>query len=154
LILKRVKRVGVVGPFTQLLALWLAASSVVSASVRDDVWSPPEKSPVWQSECGACHVAFPPTLLHAEDWSGLLERLDQHFGVDASLDPAVKSDISEYLRRNGASQRAPRSTDELPRITTTDRFVDKHRGAIRLWRRGSLKSPSNCAACHTEAAAN
>jgi len=82
-----------------------------------------------------------------------MERLDRHFGVDASLDPAVKSDISEYLRRNGASQRAPRNTDELPRITTTERFVDKHRSAIRLWNKGRLKSLSNCAVCHTEAAA-
>jgi hypothetical protein len=45
------------------------------------------------------------------------------------------------------------SRDEVPRITTSDRFIGKHRSAIRLWQKGQIRSLADCGSCHKEAAA-
>jgi mono/diheme cytochrome c family protein len=134
-----------------LCALAVAAGS--PAIARDNVWKPAQDNTVWRAECGACHMAFPPGLLTADDWLDLMSRLDQHFGVDASLEPRVKAEISDYLQQNGDSSRLFGSRDEVPRITTSERFLGKHRSAIRLWRKGQIKTLVDCAACHTESMA-
>jgi hypothetical protein len=123
-----------------------------SAAARDHVWNPAEDNAVWRNECGACHVAFPPTLLSSQDWLAIMGRLDKHFGVDACLEPLARTEISDYLKRNGASSGSSDQRDEAPRITATERFEHKHRSAIRLWRKGQVKSLSDCGACHKETA--
>jgi hypothetical protein len=139
--------------FFRLLALGLVMGACGPATARDHVWNPPEDNAVWRSECGACHMAFPPTLLPSEDWLAIMGRLDKHFGVDACLEQTASTEISDYLKRNGASNGFAGQPDELPRITTSERFEHKHRSAIRLWRKGQLKSLSDCGACHKETAA-
>ena len=136
-----------------LMAL-VAAAACGPVVARDNVWNPAQDNTAWRTECGACHMAFPPGMLTADDWLDLMSRLDQHFGVDASLDPQTKREISDYLQHNGASNRLFGSRDEVPRITTTDRFVDKHRSAIRLWQKRTIKTLTDCVACHKEADPN
>ncbi len=123
----------------------------VHAVARENVWQPAQDNASWRAECGACHMAFPPGLLSVDDWLDIMSRLDQHYGVDASLEPKVKVEIYDYLKQNGASSRMFGSRDEVPRITTSDRFVAKHRSAIRLWAKGQIKTLSDCGACHKEA---
>jgi hypothetical protein len=96
-------------------------------------------------------MAFPPGLLASADWLAIMAQLDKHFGVDASLDPAVSAEIAAYLKRHGAGGRSLTGQDELPRITMTVRFEGKHRSAIRLWNKGQLKTLGDCGACHKEA---
>ena len=120
------------------------------ATARDNVWEPGEENATWRAECGACHIAFPPALLSAGDWGEIMSRLDQHFGTDASLDASTRQEISDYLKRNGASNRLFGNSEELPRITSSDRFVNKHRGAIRLWRKGQIKTLTDCVSCHKD----
>lgn len=135
-------------PLLRLCVAVLVAASCSQAVARDDVWKPAQDNAAWRNECGACHLAFPPGLLSSDDWLVTMAHLEDHFGVDASLEPEVLAEISLYLKQNGASNPLFGRRDEVPRITTTQRFEDKHRSAIRLWLKGQVKSLSDCGACH------
>ncbi len=131
------------------LAVVLAAivqSGLVSA--RDQSWQTREDNAAYRTECGACHIAFPPALLTADDWLAIMSDLDHHFDANAGLDAGVRQQISAFLERNGAANRAFASRDDTPRITSAGWFVRKHQGAIRLVRKGRVKSLVDCAACH------
>ncbi len=114
---------------------------------------PSQPNALWQQECGSCHVAYAPGLLPAASWRKVMSGLDKHFGSDASLTPKENSAISEFLVANASNRwRAP--TTPL-RITETAWFQSKHDShEIRsdVWKRASIKSPANCAACHPGAA--
>jgi hypothetical protein len=129
------------------LAAYLVIGLSFGSIARDNVWQQLEDNPTWRSECSACHIAFPPALLAGDDWLTIMSRLDQHYGAEASLDAATRDKIAAYLARNGSGD-VIGSIEELPRITRSDWFLRKHRGAIRLWRKGKVKSLVDCAACH------
>jgi cytochrome c553 len=118
------------------------------AHAADNLWTPAQDNATWRAECGACHMAFPPFMLSSSEWTKIMSELQSHFGADASLDPPVQQEISRYLEQHGASSGPPDRSGSLPRMTTTDRFVAKHRSAIRLWKRGRVKSLTDCMACH------
>ena len=103
----------------------------------------------WRTECGACHFAFDPALLPADDWKNIMSNLDKHFGADASLDDKLRVEIQEFLVNNGASSGVFAGSTESPRITRKDWFLRKHRGATRLVHRGKVKTLVACPACHT-----
>lgn len=108
----------------------------------------------WKEECGACHMAYPPRLLSAESWRAMMSGLDKHFGSDASLDPAVATEIGDFLEKNASTKQSRSSTGSEPplRITDTSWFKSEHREvSSRMWKNPKVKSPSNCAACHTNA---
>ena len=88
-------------------------------------------------------------MLSSGEWSEIMSDLKSHFGVDASLDTPIQQDIARYLEQHGAASNRHDRLGTMPRITETDRFVAKHRSAIRLWKRGRLKSLVDCLACHT-----
>jgi hypothetical protein len=132
---------------------WVAFVWSQAVAARDNIWQAAQDNTTWRAECGACHMAFPPSLLSVDDWLDLMSHLDKHFGVDASLEPQAKIEISEYFRQSGANSRMFGSRDEVPRITTSDRFIGKHRSAIRLWQKGQIRSLADCGSCHKEAAA-
>jgi hypothetical protein len=134
------------------LGLMIAVCSQVGAA-RDNLWQPVQTNITWQTECGACHMAFPPGMLVVDDWLDLLTRMDKHFGTDATLEPKAKEEIAEYFKQHGARSPMFGSRDEVPRITTSDHFIGKHRSALRLLQKGQIKSLADCAACHKEAAA-
>jgi hypothetical protein len=130
---------------TNMLVLMIACSGAVAA---EDMWQPREVNPVWQSECGSCHMAFPPALLSSGDWHLLMQGLEKHFGVDAGLDEKSRDQIATFLERNAGSKWG-HSADSL-RITETSFFIQKHKGAIRLLIKGRIKSLADCVACHKE----
>ena len=110
-------------------------------------------NPAYQSECSACHVAYPPQLLSAASWRAVMNGLPRHFGSDASLEPAVHADILRYLEANaGRSDSSVAGRPQL-RITETRWFVHEHSEELPrdIWKRPAVKSAANCAACHTEA---
>ena len=61
--------------------------------------------PKYQQECAACHLAYPPGLLPAASWQRLMGNLPQHFGTDASLDPATVKEIGQWLQAHAADPR-------------------------------------------------
>jgi len=108
----------------------------------------------WKEECGACHMAYPARFLSAESWRVMMNGLDDHFGSDASLDAETATEISNFLQRN-ASRKTRKSSNGIEpalRISDTRWFQSEHDDvASRTWKSPKVKSPSNCAACHTKA---
>jgi mono/diheme cytochrome c family protein len=139
-----------------LLALMLATSWSAQARYngedRGKPVMPAQGNVKWQTECAGCHMAFPAGLLPAASWKKIMTGLDKHFGTDASLSPQDATEISNYLEKY-ASNRWTASTAPL-RITESEWFKAKHlTGEINpaVWKRDSVKSTSNCMACHSGA---
>jgi len=108
--------------------------------------------PVWKTECGECHIAYPPQLLPAASWQKMMGSLDDHFGTDASLDADVIAEILPFLEKNAGSERkyAAATGKSDMRITETRWFIKEHdEVSASTWKR--IDSPANCAACHTTA---
>ncbi|QTR49303.1 diheme cytochrome c [Candidatus Thiothrix anitrata] len=108
--------------------------------------------PVWKTECGECHIAYPPQLLPAASWQKMMGSLDNHFGTDASLDADAIAEILPFLEKNAGSERkyAAAPSKSAMRITETRWFIKEHdEVSASTWKR--IDSPANCAACHTTA---
>lgn len=103
----------------------------------------------WNTECGSCHVAYPPQLLPAASWDAMFAGLDDHFGSDASLDTATAAGLLAHARAN-----AGRSVGGTPpsRITDTRWFRHEHDEIpASTWKQPKVASPANCSACHAGA---
>ncbi len=115
---------------------------------------PRATDPLWQQECGSCHVPYPPRLLSAASWNTVMDGLGSHFGSDASLDPASTKAIRRFLTRHAGTHTTERQGKPLLRITETPWFVHEHSEELPagIWKSPAVKSASNCSACHTQAA--
>jgi hypothetical protein len=108
--------------------------------------------PKMASECSACHIAFRPNFLPTSAWKQVMGSLDKHYGTDASLSPADQQEITEWIVANA------QELGEAPpenRITKAFWFTRKHgtnHVKADVWHRSSVKSPTNCQACHVDAA--
>lgn len=111
--------------------------------------------PKYVQECASCHVAYPPGLLPAASWRRLTGSLDRHFGADASLDPATVRELSGWLEAHAGTYRKVQRERAAPpddRITRAAWFVHEHDEVpAAMWKLPAVKSPANCAACHTRA---
>lgn len=116
----------------------------------------------WQQECASCHLAYSPALLPRASWQRVMGGLEQHFGENASLDPATQADILRFLEANAADSGRSRIGDKVMqrmntktaplRITETRWFVKQHDEVPRAtWARASVGAAANCAACHRQA---
>lgn len=132
-----------------MLAL-LAASHVALA---DDQRRPPVPLlPVYQQECGSCHVAFPPGMLPPDSWRRLVSTLPRHYGSDASLDATTVKELSAWLAANAGTYRRREAPPE-DRITKSAWFIRTHDEVpAAAWKRPAVKSAANCNACHAQAA--
>lgn len=135
-------------------ALILTALLASAVAARADL--PPQTLlPAYRSECGACHLAFPPALLPATSWARLMAGLPKHFGTDASLDAATQKTLADWLAANAGTYLKVRREAAPPpedRLTRSAWFVREH-GEVpaAAWRRPDVKSASNCSACHRRA---
>ena len=59
----------------------------------------------YTQECGACHTAYPPSLLPARSWQRTMEGLDKHFGTDAALDSATTQQLNAWLQAHAGTAR-------------------------------------------------
>lgn len=117
--------------------------------------------PVFALQCGACHLAFPPSLAPAATWDGILADLQHHFGADATLSPEQIAQIRTWVDDNAAGR-----WDTLPshllgvaaadgslRITDTPGWRRRHRDiADAVFAAKPVYRRSNCSACHADAA--
>ncbi|MBU0689822.1 MAG: diheme cytochrome c [Gammaproteobacteria bacterium] len=102
---------------------------------------------LWEKECGACHVPFPPQLLSADNWKTMMDGLARHFGSNAELDNNERKAITDFLSAN-AGILARHQAASL-RITETPWFKREHRSiSPKEWVHPDVKTPSNCKACH------
>jgi cytochrome c553 len=113
-----------------------------------------QSNDAWKSECGSCHVAYPPHLLSAQSWRMIMNDLGRHFGVDASIDVGTTAAaIGTFLEANAAPERGKHSDPATLRITETRWFRHEH-GEITTatWAGPKVGSAANCGACHGGAA--
>lgn len=134
-------------------AVVLLTGGLISvAYAQDEDKSVPVANVLWQTECGTCHVAFPPRLLPAESWRALMSGLRKHFGTDASLNLDAARKIEAFLEKNAGSKKYEASNNPVLRITKTHLFQHEHREVSeRAWKSPKIKSAANCAACHIQA---
>ena len=127
-----------------ILGMLLASGILLADGPR----MPREVDTTWQQECGSCHLAFPPSMLTADNWRRMMAGLDKHFGANASLDEITAAKITAFLERN-ASTRGERNASSTLRITDTRWFVREHdEVSPAIWRDPKIRSAANCAACH------
>lgn len=154
-----------------LIAAALFAASAYAETPRDfltrfeqEAGAPAYSVPInaaFEEECGSCHLAYPPQMLHADSWRALMTGLSRHFGSDASLDEKRRVAIADFLVAHAGGRKTSDNGDTrdakgmpLLRISETARFERKHREiAAATWQRAAIKSRANCAACHAQAAA-
>ncbi len=114
------------------------------------------------SECGACHVAYPPNLLPAASWKKMMLNLEDHFGENAETDKETATHISNYLqeqalplgKRSKWSRMLRNMSDKAPqRISKLPYFVHEHDEIADKMVKGNPKvgSFSQCNACHKDA---
>ena len=135
-------------PYAFVLVVTLLSPGTAQSS--DDVFTASNSK--WRAECASCHIAYPARMLPAESWKRLMTGLDKHFGTDASMDPTSTVEILAYLEKNANPHTPEPATQPVLRITETRWFQTEHDEVpARLWKHADVKSPSNCAACHTRA---
>jgi hypothetical protein len=111
-----------------------------------------------RTECSACHMAFQPQMLAARAWHAIMGDLSNHFGEDASLDPATAEAISAYLAANAADAPASRgrwmrgiaADQTITHITETPNWIRHHKGEVSpaAFENPKVKTKANCVACH------
>lgn len=147
-----------------VMALYLGTSVSPAFSdddrrAMDDTFTPVADS-LYSSECGACHMAYPPGTLPARSWEKIMADLAHHFGENAETLKEDRERITRYLQEHAAdrvelrySRRLLRgvAAGETPlRITKLPYFVREHREVPRRVLK-AVKSISNCDSCHTRA---
>jgi hypothetical protein len=137
---------------TAAMAL-VAVAFFCGAAHADEHMARVTPPPLVQQECGSCHIPYPAGLLPAASWQHLMANLPKHFGTDASLDAKQAAEVSAWLTSHAATGRRASQAAPDDRITRTAWFQREHDEVSRdVWSRASVKSASNCAACHANAA--
>ena len=129
-----------------ITALVVGATALVSyADGRTKI----VKNEATKTECSACHMAYSPSFLPKESWQAIMGDLENHFGEDASLDPALTAEIEAYLALNAANWRSVSNPPPL-RITELRWFRGEHgsRTRKRAISDPNIGSMSNCQGCH------
>ncbi len=120
-------------------------------------------NPVYQQECGDCHMAYPPGLLPADTWQRIMTGLEDHFGDNAELDASTGKQISDYLLANSADKSDYRRSRRFAKIDTnnsdnmrisgTPYFRHEHKEipARLVTGNNDVNSFSNCNNCHLKA---
>lgn len=120
-------------------------------------------NPVYNEECGACHMAYPPGLLPTAAWQKVMSGLADHFGDNAELDKSTQTQIRDFLVSNSANQSNYRRSRRFAaadgkgevnmRISETPYFKHEHDEIPARLVTGNreVTSFSNCNACHRKA---
>jgi len=122
----------------------------------------PVTNKLYANECGSCHMAYQPGLMVENSWKKIMGNLSNHFKVDASLDKKDTMTLTAYLVKNSSDKSSAylsrkitkyTNSNQVPlRITQGDFFRSYHdEVSSRVFKRKSIGSASNCAACHTTA---
>jgi diheme cytochrome c len=120
------------------------------------------ESPLYKKECSSCHFLYQAGFLPARSWTMLLNASDKHFGEDLALDDKTKGELLSYLTANSAEKSDTEWSVKIMRsigLSTPERITkipyieSKHRKVrSEVFKRPSIKSFSNCGACHTKGA--
>jgi len=138
------------------LSLALAGSPVFA----DDAHRQFITDQLTKTECGACHFAYPASMLPGASWRKIMSGLEDHFGEDASLEPEEIHDITEYLVSKAADTK-PQFSKYLHgidaqnppvRITETEFWIGKHFAISKEYLQSGLAGlKAVCTVCHLRA---
>ncbi len=73
------------------------------------------ENPLYSEECGACHLAYPPSLLPQASWRGIMDGLADHFGEDDA----------EFCGAHGAGQGDHHLAIRLEELAVALRRIDQ-----------------------------
>lgn len=117
-------------------------------------------NPVFVNECGSCHTLYPPALLPQASWKNMMADLENHFGDDASLDPADHATILAYLLEHSAESSTQEMSVKMMQslknrdiiaITQTPFWKHTHHHIpADVFKSERVKSKANCKACHSD----
>jgi len=116
--------------------------------------------PVYVKECGDCHFAYPPSLVPAATWKAVMDQLADHFGENASLDPAKAASLRDWLTANASERWDTRAANMLrrvnvadpQRITSTPGWTRVHKDIPdSVFKSKAVGAKGACKACHSDA---
>lgn len=121
----------------------------------------PAPNASYEGACGGCHWAYVPALLPSKSWANILATLNDHFGNEVVLTEQQRSEISNYLNTNSAENTSAKIGRKITqslgafcpcRVIDVPYVQKKHRKIdASTFSRKSIKSLSNCIACHPSA---
>ncbi len=138
-----------------ILAAMLLVPGAAQAATPTPTATPAQ---IYTKQCGACHMAYPPTLLPARSWQAVITGLQHHFGEDATLGRRDTATIATFLAENAAD--GPLGNREflrgLPPTMTPQRITDMPFWRVihaRLLRPGigtgpGIRKAAACNRCH------
>ena len=121
------------------------------------------KQKFYVKECGSCHMAYQAEFLPKRSWKKMMSGLEDHFGVDATVEAEDEKMLSLYLRDNAADSKrvgkhfaktaASVNRNAAPlRIADTSYFKKEHREIPQKYiEQKEVRSIANCNACHQTA---
>lgn len=137
------------------------ATAILFAWSAQSIAATDSGSKVYQSECGACHVAYPPIFLTAGSWHAVLQHLDNHFGDNAELAAADLASIKSYLDKDNYDNSNIKKrygsrfdTPGTPLRVSETRFFKAVHGEVPdrlVTGNPKVKTYSRCEACHSGA---
>lgn len=141
-----------------LVYLLLAPNSLLMSDGNQKMDYEREHSAFYK-ECISCHTLFPPFLLPQKSWISMMDNLENHFGDDASLDPATTLSIKDFLVKNSAETSTKESAFRIlsslqndknyRAITDTPFWKNRHKKIDKaVYETAEIGKPSNCKACH------
>lgn len=152
----------VAGAAVSLLLIGGGAGAVAALSALPARGVPPATlDPVYDGACGSCHFTFSPSLNPAWVWNRIMDGLDHHFGVRATVDPADAAHVRAYLDANAAEHWDTlaanvfrvRDPAEKLRITATPFWRRRHAAIpASVFQQRNVSGKLSCNACHADAA--
>ena len=147
--------------YRSIIAAVLAAAAALMVQVTG-AWSASTNGETTAAkECGACHMVYLPQFLPGRSWQALMSGLNNHFGENASLDPATSKVILDYLVQHAADipgqdrrflKGLADSVTPL-RISDTPYWIRRHSEIPpEVFTHPKVQSKANCSACHQDAA--
>lgn len=156
---KAVAIIGITGTVA-VLAYALGVPDNVLTKANNPEIAYAEESPVFVNECASCHTLYPPSLLPKASWRKMMGDLSNHFGDDASLDPADQQTILAYLLKNSAETSTQEMSVKMMQswgkrdmiaITQTPFWKMRHKHiSDAVFASEGVKSRANCKACHSD----
>ena len=144
-----------------MVALVASAAGIFILSLRPGLGVPTRAlDSAYVDECGACHMAYPPSLAPAANWAAVMAGLNSHFGENAELDAPSAAKIKAYLLANSAEAFDTKAANRLRqtdpadplRITATPFWQRTHRAIPdAVFAARSVGSRGACNACHLDA---
>jgi hypothetical protein len=119
-----------------------------SAAFAKYDWAVRGHDEAWKQECSVCHMAYMPKWLSAANWRQIMQGLNDHFGVNASLPDRERQEITDFLVTHGASDSDSRYSAATLRITDTEWWSRHGPNAARFWAGGKVGRAANCDTCH------